>query len=343
MERYSASTFGIRDLSKVRHWSTNIDDFRIKTVTYVCLGGNGCLTQQLANGQAARNERLLGLKPKDADQYCTYNNIDVIAFCYGRDKKEDITGNITISESEKFINQLFMPLFINEETGKRFDHTTCCSNFSQLIFSTHCYGAECVNNFLYDLKIKLLKNNFSSQEIDEIFSYSFHLSYSPLYREDSFLPFMQINSLKDSFSETYNLSERFLKKYGHFLDGVEIFYDKKPFYSYLMDCATLPIHKEINVYSSQLLNSQTLSNFIDEHTSIFIDLDENYNCSRNAYNSKNSECCSRIASIALAMAGARALNIKNKKIPLKPFDLLEVYNASQDVLLGFNQEDLMEK
>jgi len=341
MERFSDSHFGLRDLSKTLHWSTDTKDFKITKPTFICLGGNGVIDTHKANGQAARNERLLGLKPKNADQYCTYHNIDIISFSYSRDKEDAQAGNISLEESKAFLNQLFIPLFF-DDNGKRYTKQKCAKNFSKIIFSTHCYGAECVNNFLYDLKVFLLKNNFSSDEVDDIYSHSFHLSYSPLFREDNFLPFMQINSMEDSFSKDYLMETTFKNKFGYELNGVKICYDKKHMYRYIIDHKCLPIHKEICVYTSKLLNIKTKKGFepADEHTSLYIDLDENYRCSKNSKGAKNSECCSLITSMALAMAGARALNIHNNNQKLEPTNLEEIYLAVQDVLEGFKEEDL---
>lgn len=344
MEKFSSAGFMLRDLNKQNHCNNNIENFQITKPIIICLGGNGTTTPKDANSQASRNERLLGLKPNDNNSFATYQNIDIISIYYGKNKESDQVGSLSTEESESLINQLFIPLFIDKNTNKRLSLETACENFSQVIFSSFCYGAECVNDLMYDLEVKLLKLGYNQEEIFQIFSHSFHLSYSP-FKQDEFLPFVQLNSFQDEFAKTFEMDKYFEHKFGYKLDGIKITYDKKHAYRYMIDRFLKPNQKEIRVYTSKLVNTENnIGKYtINEHSSLFIDLDKNWRANEKSQKAKNSECVSIIAGLNLAMAGARALNIKRKKEPVEATNLQNFLDASQSVLDGYNEEDLMSK
>ena len=344
MGLYSKTNFGIRDLSLPNHWTDESKNFKITKPTILCFGGNGTTTPQAANGQAARNERLIGLKPKQNQVYGTYYHMDVISFYYGINSEHEIFGKMTLEESNNIINQLFLPLLIDQKTNKRLPIKEACKNFSLLIFSSFCYGSECVSSLMYDLQVKLLNYGYSRAEIFDIFSHSFHMSYSPLH-QDSFLPFMQINSFEDSISKKFDLAEIFKEEYGYNLNGIKLDCTKKHFYKFIMDCMLRPNQKEIRVYTSQLVNIE--NNFgekaINEHTTQYVDLDQNWGPKKSSRGARNSECVSKMAGVALAMAGARAIQIYENYKPLTPTNLEQIYDAVQSIHETYSEEELKSK
>lgn len=341
MEKYSKTNFGIRDLSKKNHWSSNVKNFQITKPTYICFGGNGTTDSQKANFQASRVERLMGLKPYDDHIFGTYKNIDVIAFYLGKNKESDQVGTMSNEECFNIVNNLFLPLCVNKNTNTKLPLKEACKNFSNVIFSSFCYGSECVNDLMYELQKQLLKLGYTQDEVQQIYSHAFHLAYSP-YKADEFLPFMQICSFEDSFNKTFDMDIWFEKKFGYHLNGVKVHYDKKYFYNYIMDKFLKPNQKEVSVYTSKLVNTKENrgEKTLDEHNSMFIDLDENWNASKISNRAKNSECVSKIAGNALAMAGARALNIIRNKKNIEPINLKLLAEAADSILEGYSEEDL---
>ena len=342
MKQFSKTSFIIRDLSKPTHCSNDTENFLITKPTIICLGGNKTIEPKNANNQASRNERLIGLKPSDNNSYGTYQNVDIISFYYGKNKENSTVGSMSVEDCNNLINQLFIPLFIDKKTSKRVSLTKACENFSQVIFSSFCYGAECVNDLMYDLQTKLLSIGYTQEEIFNIYSHSFHISYSP-FKQDEFLPFVEINSFEDEYAKIFELNNWFKNKYGYKLNGIKIDYDKKQAYSYMMDNFLKPNQKEVSIFSSKLVNTNDNSNPINEHSSLYVDLDEHWKANELSKKAKNSECVSIMAGLCLAMAGARALNIKRKKEPIKQTNLQDFFNASQSVLDSYNEEDLMSK
>ena len=297
------------------------------------LGGNGTLTSSNANGGCSRLERLMGLKPKDADIYSTYNDVDIIGFYYGRDKEENTHGSVTRSEIAQYVNQLLIPLCVDEQTKRALPIETICKNFSKLIFFTHCYGAVVLNDMLESLRKTLLIKGLSKDDIDTIYSNSINITYSPL-EMDFYLPTVSINSFADSFNEATDLDKWFENRYKYKLNGVDIKFGDKGFFGAGNNLNS----KIISVYSSKLFNLKP-DEKIDEHTSDCVDLNEKWLASKKSGGSKNSECVSRMVGYVLASAGARALKIQSSGA-LKKQEFKTLYKNLIDIKDSYLKEDL---
>lgn len=342
-KRFSNSGFIIRDLSRVYHCRIMTDDFSITKPTIIDFGGNGTITRKAANGRCTRTERLMGLKAKEEGLSATYEDFDMISFYYGKNSEGDVCGSLTREEASEFVDRLFMPLCINSD-GTPKTMTECCKNFSKLIFRSHCYGNEALGSMLCDLQLKLISKGFSLNKINRIYSHAFHLSYSP-FNNDIYLPNVKVNSMRDSF-----ITER---KYGfggnsypfmQDVNGVDIRSQVKRYYGHLTKDTALDNQKEILITSSKLLNSDDFVGLdIDEHSGGLIDLDEYWNASESAKNSKNCECVSRLSGYALSYAGARAYDIYNDDVRPYPLDLNRLENELNNILNSYSQEELRVK
>ena len=71
-----------------------------------------------------------------------------------------------------------------------------------------------------------------------------------------------------------------------------------------------------------------------------IDLDEYWNVSESAKNSKNCECVSRLSGYALSYAGARAYDIYNNDLRPYPIDLHNLESELINILKSYSQDDL---
>ena len=335
MARYRNSGFGIRDLTKENHWDENIQNFKITKPTFISLGGNGTINTHFANGSCSRMERLMGLKPKYADIYSTYKDVDLIGFYYGIDNEKDTHGSVSRNEIAYFVEKLLVPLCLNPENNRALPLEQVCVNFSRLIFFTHCYGAVVVNDMMEYLRKKLLIKGFSEEDINTIYSQAVNIAYSPL-EDDYYLPTIKVNSFCDSFNITTDLKEWFIKKYGYKLDGVAIYNELKD----IAENNKNENQKVISIYSSKLINLKTnKENLIDEHLSECVDLNEKWMAGKKSGGAKNSECVSRIVGYSLAYAGARALNI-HKSNSIMPLNLNNLENNLKDVLESYKAEDL---
>ena len=119
MKRFTETRFGIRDLSKPKHWNANTLDFCIDKPTFINLGGNGTICDSQANGRCSRVERMMGLKAKAKDISSTYNDVNIISFIYGRDNESDKVGKFTAQEICFYVYTLLLPLFTNEEGDRK--------------------------------------------------------------------------------------------------------------------------------------------------------------------------------------------------------------------------------
>lgn len=337
MTRFKNSRFGIRDLDRPFHWNGDTENFKIVKTTIINLGGNGTINAEQANGRCSRVERMMGLKAKNEYISSTYQDIDIIAFVYGRDSETQTVGKLTNEEISNYVDSLFLPLLINED-GNRLSLEDACINFSKIVFYSHCYGSQAINELMANLSKKLTKLGYTKDEIDSIYSQTIHITYSPL-QSDSWLPCVSINSFTDSFNYSNEMHAWFKRKYGYNLNGVLIDFDDKLFCSHIEHKKNC--HKNISIFTSRLLNvsSNTGRTIIDEHASDYLDLDFNWKGCEKAMGAKNAECVSRLIGYAMSWAGARSLQIQrqNKLIPL---NLPDLYESLQDVLKLYNSEEL---
>ena len=117
MERYAKSGFGLRDLTKENHWEENVENFKITKPTFISLGGNGTINTHFANGSCSRMERLMGLKPKNADVYSTYKDVDLIV---KRATKNPANGDLILMHPKTHTVQALPKIIdFNVEMGYR--------------------------------------------------------------------------------------------------------------------------------------------------------------------------------------------------------------------------------
>ena len=337
MERFVNTHFGLRDLDKAKHWCSDVENFNINKTTFINLGGNGTINEAQANGRCARVERMMGLKAKGNRISSTYQDIDIIAFVYGRNSESETVGKLTSEEVSNYVDKLFLPLFIDDNKN-RVSTAMACKNFSKIVFYSHCYGSQVVNEFMADLNKKLKTYGYTKDEIEEIFSQTIHITYSPL-QVDSWLPCVSINSFTDSFNFDNQMHVWFKRKYGYDLNGVALDFEDKAFCSHVANKKNC--HKVVSVFTSRLLNvNENVGNkVIDEHASDYLDLDFNWQGCKKAMGAKNAECVSRLIGYALSWAGARSLQAEREN-KLVPLNLDELYMSLQDVLKLYNENEL---
>ena len=337
MERFIDTHYGLRDLEKPHHWNGDTDNFSITKTTFINFGGNGTIDEIQANGRCSRVERMMGLKAKKEYISSTYQDIDIIACVYGRDSESQTVGNLTKEEVSQFTNKFLLPLLV-DENGERLSLEQACVNFSKVVFYSHCYGSQVINEAMADLCKKLQAIGYSRNEIDDIYSQTIHITYSPL-QSDSWLPCVSVNSLTDSFNYQNGMHVWFKRKFGYDLNGVALDFDVKSFCNHIEEKKNC--HKNISVFTSRLLNLETNSGskVIDEHASDYLDLDFNWSGCKKAMGAKNAECVSRLIGYAMSWAGARSLQIQRTK-KLIPLNLQELYDGIEDVLKLYNSEEL---
>jgi len=315
--KFSKSGCGIRDLSVKNHWKTLPKKFRIDKPTILCLGGNGTTTSQKANGNCAIAERLMGLKRNEG--ITSYNDINIIGFYYGRNKKEDSVGEFSKEELNDFVDQLLLPLCVGD-TGDRLPLYEACKNFSLVTFNTHCHGSKEVNNMINLLNKKLLLRGYSSDETKEIFAHSFQMSYAPI-QDECCVPSVRFVSMTDSHN--FMLRQVYKDCYGSDLNGIAIKYDEPD--KFRGRTALFPHYDTISVYSSRLLNNvdyssqnkledavaghnSNIKKVTDEHTIIYVDRDDDWNLTKDSLDAPNAEVMSTLMGYTIAWAMGKSVS-----------------------------------
>lgn len=326
-------TFGKRDLKCEEHWKPlKLNNFKITKPTIVCLGGNGVIDAELANGFCKRAETFVGLKIGDASMYSTYRNIDLIGFSYGRDSVAQTAGAFNDEEINKIVDNIFMPLFLDNK-GKLLPKEICAKNMSLVTFFSHCHGAKEVNNFINNIDSKLLMKGSTKEDNQFIFSQSFSFSYSPL-TDETWLPTVRVDSLQDSFN--YGLGEIYRNSYYQTLNGVAIKHDGPG--QFRRNPAWMVRNETISIYSSQLLNQ--LGVHKDEHSIKFLERDEKWSIGANAQNAKNADAVSQMAGYAVAMAVVNSLDNSRSDDLVPKMSFNELKNELQDILDGYKADEL---
>ena len=330
MDRYENSGFGKRDLNSKDHWlPLDVKTYKIVKPTIICLGGNGTTSDNIRSGAQKVNafcrtfESLVGLKLDNPDIYGSYNYVDVVGFHYGRDREDQTAGYFSKNEVEEIVEGILLPLFVDDK-GERLSLETSCDNASLVRFFTHCHGSREINNIMSLLNDKLLLKGFNKEEISEIFECFFQLAYSPM-PDETWVPTVRVESLTDSFN--YGLYRLFKDIYGHYLDGVEIYYDKAGSFRRR---TTASARKDIiSIYTSRLVNNEEntdMSRIKDEHEILYLERDINWNIKIDA---KNADVVSQLAGYAIA-----------RKIMHPKMSLTQLNEELCEILSAFNKEDL---
>ncbi len=377
-DRFTKSGYGIRDLKAENHWREDLENFKIDKPTIFCLGGNGTINTQKANGFCAITERLMGLKRNEG--MTSYNDVNILGFYYGRDKEEDTVGEFSKDELESLVDNLLLPLCV-DDNGERLSLEDACRKFSLVTFATHCHGSREVNNMIKSLDKKLLLRGYTTNEIHEIFSHSFQMAYAPI-QDESCVPTVRFVSMTDS--QNYMLRRVYKDCYGVSLNGVDIRYDEPD--KFRGRTAIFPHYDTISVYSSRLLNnvdysatavdksanadlssvqnSNNLSSnqrnignapkvqkVLDEHTIEYVDRDDNWTLTDKSSNAPNAEAMSVLMGYALSWGVGKSLDLyfggemefpkmtEENKANNK-FVLTELNKDLSNILEGYSKKDL---
>lgn len=346
MERIIPSKFGRRSLTALNHWEElPFGQFKITRPTIVCFGGdktcdrpgpNGKIItgSEQINGFCALGERLMGLRDENVDKYSTYHNLDFLGFSYGKDNPLSHTGFLTDEEKNIIVENLFLPLFFNEN-GERLSLEECKKNFSLITFLTHCHGAKELASILSKTNNYLIKNGFSQEETLAIFRESSQISYSPA-TDETWVPTIRFYSFEDAIFK--GMDKLYFDAYKEHLNGVSLKYDSAGF---LRNEQKFYCHQEIlTIYSSRLLNNPIENEQVlyDEHSLVHIDRDFNWNIKNTT--AKNADTVSKILSYSLSKMVANSVqNYYSDSFIAKP-NIIDVLPELEDVLSVANAEEL---
>ena len=355
IQRALPSKFGKRDLMGKDHWHTlDIDEYRIVQPTIICLGGNGTTddtpeTQvgdkhrtglQKANAFCKLLESLVGLKMAGKNISSTYRDVEVLGFSYGKDRISDRTGNFSIGYVRKIVNNLLMPLFMDEK-HELLPPIESARNLSLVTFFTHCHGSRELDRIMKMLHDELVYKGYSSDTVQEIFSYTMNVAYCPL-PDETWIPTIRVESMTDSLN--VGLSGLYRDYYGKKLNGIDVRYDKPNFSrgKKLPDWMNHPYADRVTIYTSRMVNTKEnsdLRNLIDEHTAFLLGRNaDDWSIKTKA---TNLDAVSKMTALALGEKIACSLqNYRKGSGDVIKIEVSQIYDYCKNILEWFDESEL---
>ena len=268
------------------------NDIDIKKPCVICLGGNGAITDRLANGMA-----------KMAENFIDENNenfVDIFSIHYGGNLGESM-GNMTTQEVEELAQGIFYRRIV-DENGKPYNYDEILKNMRNVNVFTFCFGAN-ILKIMIDNVAQFMEYNlgFDEEEIYDLLGQVFHLSYAPSKKQNQFTTNFEIKSFKDgiyNFKEEYFKTNNAINKYALNLND-----------------------NTISLYVEQLADDES----IDEHDISIVKRDENKKTL-----DKNANAVANTMSSVLKFAVSNSnINIKNDNfIDLPSIDGMMAYIKS---------------
>ena len=346
---------GRRTPGQLNNWERiDLNHYKSEKPIVICLSGNGAITEKSANGFCKRAEILLELLFKNSypQGTCIADLVDIVGCSYSykanvkipnmteTEKKDffhkyptmeaylkDYPNNITKDDTgfieetviDDIINNILLPLCVNENNEK-LPVKTACKKLSRVTFFTWCHGAMEVYKILSKLLKKCSELDYELCDIVKMFSSIMHITYAPITKAN-LSPTISIDSLSDYNNIHY--SEQYPD-----INGVEIMYEYP-------DEVVKRFFDNIHIFSSKLTN--TSEKDINEHSVEFLDRDEEWNI-KGGY--VNADCVSQLMSWALCRAVENGLeNFKSDKFVPK-MSLLRVHEELCSIRDGFKSEEL---
>ncbi len=213
MGYYEHFSLGKRNLDSENKWEEiDIDNYRIKKPTVLCLGGNGSISPKKANSLCKIAQNLVGLKqPTTKNEFATTEDVDFVGIAYGRYSKNDNTSFLTDEESKEIVDKIFLPM-CKDENGNVLPREKILKNFNMVTIFSHCYGAKEASIMLGRTINKMSNMGIDMATACDAVNQIFAVSYAPF--EECGCPSLQIIPMKDqvliggpNFSD---ISHRFL-------------------------------------------------------------------------------------------------------------------------------------
>ncbi|MBQ9792789.1 MAG: hypothetical protein IJW32_03510 [Clostridia bacterium] len=319
-------SIGKRDLSCENSWKQlNTHSYKIDKPTIFCFGGNATKTEQIANGMCKVAASLIGLKPKQANEGATYDEVDVVGVSYGQAFKDSsaFASYITQNELLELVDNVFVPLAVNENY-ERLSVEQAQRNFNQVTFFSHCYGATVVNQLISFLFLRMQSFGYSNQEILNIQKQITSISYAPM-EEICNVSSIYALSAHDMVVEVPKYASKgFREVYESYRDG-DIAFDGN--YLFQEDENTIV-----------LFTSNMNKGPVSEHTLSLIERGEDWRYT--TLNDDNANAVSQILGYAMAESVACGLQNRDSQTFIPKPTLSETLESCQSILSDFKQSDL---
>ncbi len=333
METFNRVIWGKRDLDKRTHWQRlDLEKYSPDKPVVVCVGGNGTITEESANGVCKLVENYLQLLFKKKGINQVYNNIDIISAVYPKEKDKD-RGSFSKDDIENFVDKFLIKL-LQDENDELVPIGEACRRLSGITFFTFCRGHLEIDKIMKAFYKELKVLGYSEQERNILMFTTFEVSFAPLTYASA-IPVMFVDTKQDEMLNSAWKNNETAAKLDDDLNGVAVKYERfgDPLLSGV--AVSEAIFDSIHIYSSKLRNNVES----DEHNLSLLSRDGSWDSKYEP----NADCVSQM--IAWAMSRAVENGIENKKskkfIPKMPLE--ELQKEMEMIKSDFSEEQLMSK
>jgi len=325
-------SWGMRNLNKAKHWQRlKLEKYSPDKPVVVCIGGNGTITEDAANGFCKLAENYLQLLFNKNGMNHVYDYVDIIGAVYPIED-DSKKGKFSNEDIDNFVDNFLIKL-IQDDNDELVPLNEACRRLSQVTFLTFCRGHLEVDKIMRAFYKELKVLGYSREERDVLMLSTFEISYAPL-TYGSLIPAMFVDSKQDEIlNSAWKNKETAVQD--DELNGIAVLYEK--YGDKLLSGVALSeaIFDAIHVYSSRLRNNVEG----DEHSPAIVSRDGSWN----AKYEPNADCVSQMIAWALARSVENGIdNKKSKKFVLK-MTLEELLKELESIKNDFSPEQLMSK
>ncbi|MBQ4541486.1 MAG: hypothetical protein IJA23_01395 [Clostridia bacterium] len=327
------ASWGKRNLDKVNHWQRlNLDKYVPDKPVIVCIGGNGTVVENSANGVCKFVENYLQLLFKQGAMNKVYDYVDIIGAVYpttdnpakGKFEKEDI---------DNFVDK-FLIKMLQDENDELVPLNEACRRLSQVTFFTFCRGHLEVDKIMRAFYKELKVLGYSREECDILMQTTFEVSFAPL-TFSSVIPALFVDTKQDEMLNSAWKNNETNVRLDDGLNGVAVKYEKygDPLLSGV--ATSEAIFDAIHIYSSKLRNNIQG----DEHSLAILGRDGSWN----AKYEPNADCVSQMIAWALSRSVDNGLDNKKSKKFVPKMPLEELMAELEGIKNDFSAEQLMSR
>ena len=322
------ASWGMRNLDKVNHWQRiKLDKYPHDKPVVICLGGNGTVSENAANGFCKLAENYLQLLFKENGVNQVYNNVDLIGAVYPMGDNP-AKGSLSTDDINQFVDD-FLIRRIQDDNDELLPLNEACRRLSGVTFFSYCLGHHEVDLILSAFYRELKLLGYSSQECDILMFSMLEISYAPL-TYNSIIPAVFVDSKQDKMlNSNWNKENQSDKDFNGIELRLERYGDKL-----LSDADTSKaIFDSIHIYSSRLRNNVES----DEHNISILSRDGSWNTEYEP----NADCVSQMIAWALCRAVENGIENKNSKKFIPKITLEKLLEELELIKNGFSSEQLM--
>ena len=325
--------WGKRNLDKATHWQRlKLENYNPNKPVVVCIGGNGTISEESANGMCKFVENYLQLLFKEKGINRVYDYIDIVGAVYPVQENNE-RGKFSKEDINDFVDGFLIKL-LQDENDELVPLNEACRRLSQITFFTFCKGHFEVYKIMRAFYKELQVLGYSKQECDILMLSTFEVSYAPLIYA-SLIPVVYVDSKQDEMLNYVWKNKETKVQLDENLNGVAVKYER--FGDPLLSGVALSeaVFDSIHIYSSRLRNNVESN----EHNLSILSRDGGWN----ARYEPNADCVSQMTAWALSRAVENGIdNFKSKKlVPKMPLE--ELMKEMEAIKKDFSEEELMSK